>query len=150
MILLSYIIVVVSIIFALFVSYQVTMRYINIKNLDETNLKNKEKKDYLKALRKYAQISAIAIIFDIVALITKFLEFRLIVAVIVIIILSSLYNDLLDEIADFDTTKKDSDILKEYFNMITEDSKSKVKDSKVKKIDSTDISKVENKNENNN
>lgn len=143
MVLGSYVFSAITIIFSIFVIYQITMRYINIKNLDETNLKETEKRDYLKELRKYSIICTIALFVNVFLLIVKFLEIRLIGAVIVIILVSSIYSDLLDEIEDFDTTKKDSDILKEYFAMIKEDSKEKTKENKLKKIDSVDISKME-------
>lgn len=143
MVLGSYVFSAITIIFSIFVIYQITMRYINIKNLDETNLKETEKRDYLKELRRYSIICTIALFVNVFLLIVKFLEIRLIGAVIVIILVSSIYSDLLDEIEDFDTTKKDSDILKEYFAMIKEDSKEKTKENKLKKIDSVDISKME-------
>ena len=56
------------------------------------------------------------------------------ILVVSIIGIGNLFGDILDEIADFDTSKKDVDILKEFLNEVKEDAKKKAGENKIKKI----------------
>ena len=140
---LSYIFSIGAFIFCAYVAYQVFVRYLKIKDLPEVEISERERKDYLEVLRKYSLITTGATILNIFGFVFSFLEFRLVVAVITVVICCNVFSDLLDEIADFDTTKKDSDILFDYLKAAKADSKEKAKNNKIKKIDSLETMDVD-------
>lgn len=130
---------IVSFLVCAYIAYQVIVRYLKIKDLDKTVIREREKSDYLEILRKYIKIVGGVGIIDLAFFILPWLEARMIIAVGAIIIASYVYQDLLDEIADFDVSKKDADILKDFLKEVSEDGKKKAKNNKVKKVDSENI-----------
>lgn len=137
---LSYLFSIMGFFNALYVCYSVVVRYLKIKDLPVEVLKNSEKQSYLQTLIKYVTVSIVGMILNLLSLFLPWLEVRLIISVISIITVTHIYSDLLDEIADFDTSKKDSDILLDYLKSTKEDSKKKAKDNKIKKVDSLSLS----------
>lgn len=137
---LSYVFSIMGFFNTLYVCYSVVVRYLKIKDLPVEVLKNSEKQSYLQTLIKYVTVSIVGMILNLLSLFLPWLEVRLIISVISIITVTHIYSDLLDEIADFDTSKKDSDILLDYLKSTKEDSKKKAKDNKIKKVDSLSLS----------
>ena len=139
MVALSYLFSLIGAGLSLYVLYQAIVRYTKIKGLDKTVIREKDKSDYLEILRKYVKIAGAATLINIAFLILPWLEVRMIVSVVSIIGIGNLFGDILDEIADFDTSKKDVDILKEFLNEVKEDAKKKAGENKIKKINAEDL-----------
>jgi hypothetical protein len=148
-ILLSYLSILFGFCFSVFVTYNVTVRYLKIKDLPTQVIKTSEKKDYLETLTGYSKFCMVSVVINIIGLFTTVMEFRFILAIGSIILVGNIFSDLLDEISDFDSDKKDSDILLDYLKAAKEDSKKKAEENKIKKMDSLNLTKedVDNINE---
>lgn len=135
----SRVLTLISFLVCSYILAQIVIRYKKIKDLDKSEIREKEKSDYLEILIKYLKIVGVCVVADFIAFGLPFLEFRLIAAIASIMFAGNIYSDLNDEIADFDTTKKDSDILKDFLNEVKEDAKNKAGKNKIKKVDSQTV-----------
>ena len=145
---LSFIFILIAIPYSLYVLYSCLARYIKIKGLPLDLITESEKHRYLKVLSKYILIASVGCLLSFISLISPVMEIRCIIPVISIIICSYMFQDLLDEIQDFDISKKDSDIIMDFFKKRDEDAKTKSegenKDGKIKKQYSDKINQEEN------
>ena len=127
--------IVVGTIFSFFVFYSCSARYLKIKDLPSEIISSSDRLKYLSVLQKYILISAGATLVSLLTLLSPVLELRFLIPVVGVFVSTSIYMNLSDEIADFDISKKDSDIIQEFLEKRTKVSKDNAKENKIKKID---------------
>lgn len=147
MILLSYIFVTGGTIFCLYSFYSCLVRYLKIKNLPSEIINEEDKDKYLKTIYKYCLYTGICTFLSLLSIVFKSIEARMAIPVITIIITSFFFQTLIDEIIDFDISKKDSDILFDFLKNRNQEATEKAKENKIKKIDSFNKKDLENEKE---
>lgn len=136
MILLSFIFSILGFLFSLYIFYSCLVRYLKIKNLQEEILNKIDKENYLKTLHKYCLITGGFAFICLLSLVFKTIEWKMIISVICIMSSSYIFQDLLDEIQDFDIKKKDAEILLDFLKKRDLQADEYAKNNKIKKIDS--------------
>ena len=137
-IILKHLFIIVGSIFSLYSLQCCLVRYLKIKDLPKDVINRKDKEGYLKTLQKY---SLTCLVFSFLSMITAFspvIELRLIIPIISMIICGYVLQDLFDEIADFDISKKDADIIKDFLIKTKKEAKEKSKTNVIKKVDSVE------------
>lgn len=141
---LKYFFIIIGSIFSLYSLYSCIVRYLKIKDLPKDVIRERDKEDYLKSLQKYSLICLLCLFLTATTLFSPILEIRLVIPIIAIVVCGFVLQDLLDEIEDFDISKKDVDIIKDFLIKTKNETQEKAKTNKIKKIDSIqDISDIE-------
>ena len=139
-------IIIISLLFsigiALFSLYTTVLRYVKVKDLPNDILTESEKEAYMKELMLYMKIVTGCLFIPILTSLLPLDSMKFIPPIISILISGKVLYKIFDEIEDFDINKKDLDILKDFLSSITEDSKEKSKNDKIKALNSSMI-KVE-------
>lgn len=127
--------IIVGTIFSFYVFYSCSARYLKIKDLPPEIISNGDRLRYLSVLQKYILTTAGATLVSLLTLLSPILELRFLIPIIGIFLSTAIYMNLSDEIADFDISKKDSDIIQDFLEKRTKTSKDNAKENKIKKID---------------
>ena len=122
-----------------YVFYCCSARYLKIKDLPENIISTEERIKYLKVLQKYVLISGGGLFLSLLSIISSVLELRIIIPLISTFVCCYILNDLTDEIADFDISKKDSIIITDFLKNQLNSAEKSAKENKIKKVDSTTL-----------
>lgn len=137
-IILKYLFIIVGSIFSLYSLQCCLVRYLKIKDLPKDVINRKDKEGYLKTLQKYSLICLVFLFLSMITAFSPVIELRLIIPIISMIICGYVLQALFDEIADFDISKKDADIIKDFLIKTKNEAKEKAKTNVIKKVDSVE------------
>lgn len=132
---LKYGFIIIGAIFSLYIFYACSARYLKIKDLPVEIISSADKLKYLSILQKYILITVISSGLTLLTLLSPVLELRFLIPIVAMFLSSFIFMNLSDEIADFDISKKDSDIVQEFLEKRSKASKDNAKENKIKRID---------------
>lgn len=132
---LKYGFIIIGAIFSLYIFYACSARYLKIKDLPVEIISSADKLKYLSILQKYILITVISSGLTLLTLLSPVLELRFLIPIVAMFLSSFIFMNLSDEIADFDISKKDSDIVQEFLEKRSKVSKDNAKENKIKRID---------------
>lgn len=127
--------IILGIVFSFYVFYSCSARYLKIKDLPSDVISSSDRLKYLGVLQKYILASGGCLFIDILTLLSPVLELRFLIPIVSLFVCTFIFMNLSDEIADFDISKKDSDIVQAFLDQRKNISKSHAKENKIKKID---------------
>ena len=131
----------IGLILSVYVFYSCSARFLKIRDLPINIISKNDKNKYLGILQKYVLFTGGASLINLLAFLSPVLEIRLLVSLVSIFICTFVFGVLSDEIADFDISKKDSDIIQEFLANRKKASKENAKENKIKKVDIDELNK---------